>query len=145
MNLSDQLGKLAARAKKAEARAAAAQSKARSDLEGDVAAARATAQAEALKLRESAEAGRGEISDRRAGAQKTWSEYLSALHRTIDEANAEVDLTQATHAADAAESDAAYAIDYAFAAIEQAEYAVLQAEFARMKADDLQATAHSTA
>jgi hypothetical protein len=145
MTLSDQLGKLAARAKQAETRAAAAQSKARSDLEGDVAAARATAQAEALKLRENAEAGRGEVSDWWLSVQKTWSDYIGAVHQTMDEATAEVDLTQARHAADTAENDASYAIDYAYAAIEQAEYAVLHAEFARMKADDLEATSHTTA
>jgi hypothetical protein len=145
MNLSERLGKLAARAKQAEARAAEAQHKAASDLQDDVAAARATAQAEALKLRESAEAGRGEISDWRLSVQKTWSDYIGAVHQTIDEANAEVDLAQARHAADVAENDAAYAIDYSFAAVEQAEYAVLHAEFARTKADDLEAAAHTTA
>jgi hypothetical protein len=145
MTLSDQLGKLGARARQAETRAAEAQHKARSDLEEDVAAARATAQAEALKLRENVEAGRGETSNRRLRAQQTWSDYIGAVHRTMAEANAEVDLAQARHAADAAESDASYAIDYAYAAIEQAEYAVLHAEFARMKADDLEAGAHATA
>ena len=143
MNLSERLGKLAARAEQAEARAAEAQHKAASDLQGDVAAARATAQAEALKLRENAEAGRGEASDWWLSVQKTWSDYIGAVHSTIDEADAEVDLAQARHAADAAENDASYAIDYAYAAIEQAEYAVLHAEFARMKADDL-ATAART-
>jgi hypothetical protein len=145
MTLSDQMGKLAARAKQAEARAAQAQHKAASDLQGDVAAARATAQAEAMKLRESADAGRGEISDWWLSVHKTWSDYIGAVHQTIDEANAEVDLAQAKHAADTAENDASYAIDYAYAAIEQAEYAVLHAEFARMKADDLQTAAHTAA
>ena len=42
MTLSDQLTKLAARAKQAEARAAEAEHKAASDLKGDVAAAGAT-------------------------------------------------------------------------------------------------------
>jgi hypothetical protein len=145
MSLSDQLGKLAERAKQAETRAVAAQHKAASDLRADVAAARATAQAEAQKLRESAEDGRGEISDRRLSVQQTWSEYVDAVHRTIDEANAEVDLAQARRAADTAESDASYAIDYAYAMIEQAESDVLHAEYARMNADDLEAAAHAGA
>lgn len=143
MNLSDQLSKLTARARETETRAAAARHKAASDLQDDVTAARATAQAEALKLRENAEAGRGEISDRRAGAQKTWTDFIGAFHQTIDEANAEVDLAQAKHAAATAESDASYAIDYANAAIEQVEYAVLHAEFARMKAEDLETAHHA--
>jgi hypothetical protein len=145
MALSDRLGKLATRAQQAETRAVAAQHKAESDLRDDVATARATAQAEALKLRENAEAGRGEISDWWLSVQKTWSDYISAVHHTIDEADAEIDLTQARHAADTAESDASYAIDYAYAAIEQAEYAVLHAEFARMKADGLESVAHAGA
>ena len=144
MALSDQLGKLATRAEQAEARAVQALSKAASDVQDDVAVARATAQAEALKLGETANAGRGEISDARRGVQTTWSDYNRAFHRTIDEANAEVDLAQAKRAADTAESDASYAIDYAYAAIEQAEYAVLHAEFARIKANDLEAAAHAT-
>ena len=144
MALTDQLGKLATRAKQAEARAAQAVNKTASDVQDDVAAARATAQAVALNLGESAKAGRGEISDSWRGVQKTWNDYMRAFHRTIDEANAEVDLAQAEHAADTAESDASYAIDYAYAAIEQAEYAVLHAEFARIKANDLEAAAHAT-
>ena len=145
MNLSDQLSRLAARAKQAEARAADAEHKAASDLKGDVAAARASAQAEALKLRESAEAGRGEISDWWSSAQASWNDYVNAVHQTIDEANTEIDVAQAKHAADTAESDASYAIDYAYAAIEQAEYAVLHAEFARIKSNDLEAAAQATA
>ena len=43
------------------------------------------------------------------------------------------------------ESDASYAIDYAYAAIEQAEYAVLHAELARINANDLEAAANATA
>jgi hypothetical protein len=145
MDLSDQLAKLTARAEEAQTRAAEARDKAASDLHGEVAAARATAQAEAVKLRENAEAGQGQISDWWMSVQKTWSDYIGAVHQTVDEANAEVDLAQAKRNAATAENDAAYAIDYAYAAIEQAEYAVLHAEFARMKADDLAAAPHATA
>ena len=145
MTLSNQLSKLVARAKQAEVRAAEAEHKAASDLKGDIAAASATAQAEAVKLRENAEARRGEISDWWFNVQNTWNDYIGAVHQTIDEANAEVDLTQAKRNAATGENDAAYAIDYAYAAIEQAEYAVLHAEFARMKADDLEAAPSATA
>jgi hypothetical protein len=145
MDFSDQLAKLSARAKQAETRAAAAQSKARSDLEADIATARASAQAQAQKLREGAEATQGKISHRWAAVQKTWTEYIAAVHETIDEANEGISLVQAQRAADVAEDDASYAIDYAYSAIEQAEYDVLQAEFARMKADELEAAARATA
>ena len=56
MALSDELTKLAARAKEAEDHAAAARGKAKADLQADVETARASSQAEAKKLRESAEA-----------------------------------------------------------------------------------------
>jgi len=141
MALSNQLDKLTVRAKQAQTRAAAAENKTRRDLETDVAAARASAHAEAVRLGELADAGRGEISTWRTNAQQTWNDYIAAVHQTIDEANSEIDLAQAQHDADTAENDASYAIDYAYAAIEQAEYAVLHAEFARMKADDLRANA----
>src|SRR6478736_6104912 len=59
MAVSDQLTKLAARAKEAEDRAAAAQGKARADLELDVETARTSAQAQADKLRAAADAKKG--------------------------------------------------------------------------------------
>jgi hypothetical protein len=141
MALTDQLASLAARAKQAEMRAAEAQRKAANDLEADVATARASVQAQAQRLRETTEAGRDKISDWWTDVQK----YVGAVHDRIDEANAKLDLAQAQRAAETAESDALYAIAYAYAAIEQAEYSVLHAEFARTKADELEAGAHATA
>jgi hypothetical protein len=61
MAVSDQLTKLAARAKEAEDRAAAAQGKASADLEKDVEAARTSAQAQADKLRATAEEKKGKL------------------------------------------------------------------------------------
>ena len=52
MALSDQLAKLAARAKEAETRAAEAREKAKADLEQEVSSARATAKADAESLRQ---------------------------------------------------------------------------------------------
>ena len=48
-----------------------------------------------------------------------------------------MNLKAAQRAADSAEDDAAWAIDYAYAAIDEADYAVLQAMLARMDADAL--------
>jgi hypothetical protein len=145
MALSDQLARLADRAKQAETRAAAAQRKAKADLEGDVSAARASAQAQAQKLRETAEASEGKISDRWSTVQKTWNDHVAAVREDIDEKKAAHDLAQAQRAANSAEDDAAYAIDYAYAAVEEAEYAVLEAELARMDADELETAAARTA
>jgi hypothetical protein len=145
MALSDQLASLAARAKQAETRAAAAQRKAKGDLETDISAVRASAEAQAQKLRETAEAGEGKISDWWTDVQKTWNDHIAAVREDIDDKKAKHELHEAQYAADMAEGDASYAIDYAYAAVEEAEYAVLQAELARMDADELEAAAHATA
>jgi len=62
MALSDQLTMLAARAKAAEDRAAAAREQATVDLERDVATARASAEEQADKLRQTADERKGRIS-----------------------------------------------------------------------------------
>jgi hypothetical protein len=141
MALSDQFAKLAARAKQAEDRAAAAQGKARTDLESDVSAARASAEAQGEKLRENAEAGKDKVSGRWNELQQSWNAHIAAVREDIDERQARHDRAQAEREADTAEDDAAYAIDYAYAAVEEAEYAVLQAALARMDADALEASA----
>jgi hypothetical protein len=79
MALSNQLAKLTERAEKAQTRAAAAENKTRRDLETDVAAARASAHAEAVRLGELANAGRGEISIDYAYAAIEQAEY-AVLH-----------------------------------------------------------------
>jgi hypothetical protein len=145
MALSDQLAKLADRAKQAEMRAAAAQKKAKNDLETEVSAARASAQAQAQKLHETAAAGEGKISDRWTALETSWSEHVAAVRQDIDARKEKHDRAEARRAADTAEDDALYAIDYAYAAVEEAEYAVLQAQLARMDSDELEAAASATA
>ena len=138
MALSDQLARLAERAKQAEIRAEAARTKAKADLESDVSTARASAEAQADKLRETAESGEARVSDRWTDVQKSWSGHLAAVRQSIDEKKAHHDLADARRTADFAEGDAQYAIDYAYAAVEEAEYAVLDAELARMDAAELE-------
>jgi hypothetical protein len=135
MALSDQLTKLAARAKEAENHAAAAKSKARAQLEQDVKTARESAKAQADQLRKTAEANKGQISDWWDGVQKSWNDFIATARQNIDEKRGEHDQNVANRAADNAEDDAAFAIDYAYGAIEEAEYAVLDATLARMDAD----------
>ena len=137
MALSDELTKLAARAKEAEDHAAAAQSKAKADLEADVKNARASAQAQADRLHESADANRARISAWWHDVQRSWSQHVAALKEDMTDRRAEHDVDRANKRAENAEGDAAFAIDYAVAAIEEAEYAVLDASLARMEADEL--------
>jgi cell division septum initiation protein DivIVA len=71
MALSDQLTKLAARAKEAEDRAAAAKTKARAELEQDVQSAREAAQAQADQMREAVEADQSRVSEWWTGSRRT--------------------------------------------------------------------------
>src|SRR5262249_17476614 len=137
MALSDQLTKLAARAKEAEDHAAAAQSKAQAELEQEVKDARASAEAKADQLRKNAEVDKGIVSDDWKDLQRSWNEHVASTRKYFEEKKAEHDLASAQRSAESAEEDASYAIDYAYGAIEEAEYAVLDATLARMNADEL--------
>ena len=140
MALSDELTKLAARAKEAEDHAAAAQAKAKDDLEQDVKQSRAAAQVQADQLRESAAAHQDKISAWWHDVQRTWSQHVAEIKDDVADRRAEHNLDRAQKRADNAEEDAAFAIDYASAAIGEAEYAVLDASLARMDADELAAS-----
>ena len=140
MAASDELTKLAARAKEAEDRAAAAQGKAKADLEQDVATARASAQAQADKLRQTAEANKGKLSVWWHDVQRSWNEHVAKIRQDVDSKRAEHDVERAQRYAENAEDDATFAVDYAYAAIEEAEYAVLDAALARKAADELAAS-----
>jgi hypothetical protein len=137
MALSDQLNELSIRAKQVEDRVTAARGKAKADLESDVKEARASAQAQADVLRETAEAGKGKLSAWWESVQRSWNEHLAAIRKNIEDRRAEHDLAAAEKVADRAEEDASFAIAFAYAALEEAEYAVLDATLARMDADDL--------
>jgi hypothetical protein len=139
MTLSDQLTKLAARAKQAEDRSAAAKTKARADLQQDVKDSREASQEQADQLRKTAQDNQAKLSDWWTGVQQSWSDHIAMVRQNVDDKRAEHDLKSAQRAADSAEEDAAYAIDYAYGAIDEAEYAVLDATLARMDADNLAA------
>lgn len=137
MAVSDQLTKLAARAKELEDHAAAAKGKAQADLEHDVAMARDSAEQTADTLRETVASGKGQVSAWWDGVQRSWDDHIAAVRDNVEEKKATHDRNSAERAADRAEDDAAFAIDCAYAAVEEAEYAVLDAILARMTADDL--------
>jgi hypothetical protein len=86
MALSDQLSKLAVRAKEAETRATAAHDKAKTDAQKDVASARASAQAQAKKLEETTDATKGNIS-------AAWNKHVAAIRDDIDDKQAAHDQT----------------------------------------------------
>ena len=135
MALSDQLSKLAARAKEAEDRFAAAKSKARAQLEQDVQTARESAQTQADELRKTAEADKNKISAWWAGVQQSWNEHLGTIRRNMDEKQAKLDATVAKTDADMAQDEAAFAVDFAIGAVEEAEHAALYAVLARARVE----------
>ena len=145
MPASDQLTRLAARAKEAEDRAAAAQGKAEADLEQDVATARASAQAQAEKLRESADANKGKLSVWWHDVQRSWNDRIDTARDDVERKKAAHDVTKARKRAERFEDDAAVAIDAAYWAVVEAEYAVLDAALARKKADELSRQSGATA
>jgi hypothetical protein len=69
--------------------------------------------------------------------QRSWNDHLAAVRKSVDDRRAAHDLKAAQKAADQADDDAAFAIDYAYAAIEEAEYAVLDADLAHVEVDEL--------
>jgi seryl-tRNA synthetase len=135
--LADELTKLAARAQEAESRATAASGKAKADLEDDIDSTRASAQAQADKLRARAEESRGNISAWWADMQKSWDAHVAELHDRVETKKAERDVHVAQRRAENAEADAAFAADFAYGAVVEAEYAVLDAVLARTEADEL--------
>jgi hypothetical protein len=143
MALSDQLGELSIRAKKAEDRALVARKEARTNLEHEVELAQQDLQASRDDLRRAAEKNRGKVAAWFNDVQKSWDEQVETVRRDIASKKAEHDLHAAQRRAEAAEDDAAFAIRYAYWAIEDAEYAVLDATLARTEADSI-ATAPSS-
>ena len=139
MAASDQLSKLAARAKEAEDQAAAARAQATTELQQAVESSRASAQEQADNLRKMADANKGKISGWWHEVQNAWTGHIAKVREGIDTKKAEHDVGRAEKRADLAEDDATFAVAYAYAAIEEAQYAVLDAELARRQADELKA------
>jgi hypothetical protein len=137
MALSDDLNKLAARAKEAEERFAAAQAAARDKVEHDVRSARESLDKGTDQLRQTAQENMGKVAAWWKGVQHDWDVQVDSIRREIESKKAGHDLNAAQRKAESAEEDAEFAVSYAYWAVEQAEYAVLDATLARMDADSL--------
>jgi hypothetical protein len=145
MALSEEVTKLAARAKEAETRTAAARDEARADLEREVESARAAAQAQAEKLRQGAEEGKAKVSGWWTDVQKSWNAQVARVREDVESKKEEHDVHMAQVRADDAEGYASFAIDLAYSAVVEAEYASLDAVLARKEADQMAAEAGATA
>jgi hypothetical protein len=145
MALSDDLTKLADRAKEAETRTAATRDQARADLEREVSSARASADAQAEKLRQGVEEGKERTSGFGKDLQRSWDEHVAKIREDMESKKATHDVHLAQARADDAEAYASYSIDFAYSAVVEAEYAALDAVLARKDADQLSAEAGETA
>ena len=144
MALSDDLTRLATRAKEAETRVAEVREDARADLEQDVASARKSAEEQADNLRDSAEKNKAGISGRLSDAQRSWNEHISRVRDDIEDKRAKHDVHVAQRRADDAEAYASFVADHAYSAVVEAEYAALDAVLARMDADQMSEEAAGT-
>jgi len=135
MALSDELTKLAARAKEAEDRVATAQKEARAKLQDDVQSARDSVDQRTDQLRQTAEANRGKVAQWWNEVQKSWDYQIASIRRDIEAKKAEHDLHTSQRRAASAEEDAEFAIQLAYWAVEEAEWAALDATLAQMEVD----------
>ena len=135
MALSDELTKLAARAKQAEDRVADAQEEARAKLQNEVQSAWDSLDKQTDQLRQTAQANRGKVAEWWNDVQKSWDDQIASIRREIEAKKAKHDLHAAQRRADGAKEDAKFAIDLAYWAVEEAEWAALDATLAQMEAD----------
>ena len=81
MALSDQLGELSVRAKKAEGRAVDARNEARTNLEHEVQLAHKDLQVGREDLRQAAEENRGKVAAWFNDVQKSWDDQVESVRR----------------------------------------------------------------
>jgi hypothetical protein len=137
MTASEQLYKLADRAKQSEANIASAKEKGQADLQAQVSKARQSSERSAADLKTHTAAAQGKVSAWWGAAQDDWNEHIATIRQNVDDKKADLDAKRAEHRAETAEDDAEAAVDFAYAALEEAEYAVLDAELARLEADEV--------
>ena len=85
MALSDQLTKLAARAREVEDRAATAKAQAKGDLEQEVKNARASAQTQADSLHAHTEKTKNDISEWWSDLGRDWKTQTASIRREVDQ------------------------------------------------------------
>ncbi len=145
MALSDQLTRLATRAKEVEDRATAARARAKSDLQQEVKDARAKPP-RPRPTRSTRTRRRPRVTSPSGGATSgaTGRSRSSRSVATLTRIAPRTISSTREKAAQRADDDAAFAIDYVYAALAEAEYAVLDAYLAHMEADELADAASSS-
>jgi hypothetical protein len=133
--LSEQLAELSARAKRTEDDMATARQEARDKLAARRAQAHADATAAVSKVDHEVRSFGDKVTLDLTAAKAKIDADLASLKSKVAQQKHEHDVKHAAHRADALESDASFAIDYAIAAVEQANLAVLDAIEGRLEAE----------
>ena len=141
MTVSDELHKLTDRAKEAEQKAADARHEAKADLEKALDKSRASMEAQAARMRDSAKTSQAKASSWWGEQQIAWNAHVDKMHQSMNERMVRAEAKGAAREAELAEADASFAINFAYGAIEAAEVAVLYAILARENAAEAQALA----
>jgi hypothetical protein len=135
--LSEQLSDLSDRAKRTEDVIDAARTKDRARIEAQKAALTSSVAAGKARVAEGAGEAKSDVQSKWNDARDSLDARFATIRANAEERRTERDLKRAEHRADAAEQDAADAVDFALYVLDQTEYAILDAAVARADADDL--------
>jgi len=137
VSASEQLDKLADRAKQSEENIAHAKEEGQAELRARVQQARESSEKHAAELKSGVGGAKAKASKWWTDVQDDWNKHIDKIRKDIDNRKEEHDLKRAEHHAEHREDDAVAAVAFAYAAFEEAEYAVLDAILAREEADQL--------
>ena len=139
MSASEQLDRLADRAKQSEEHIEHAKHEGRAELKARVQQARESSEKRAAELKSGASGAKAKASMWWTDVQDDWNRHIDKIRKDVDSRKEEHDIKRAEHHAERTENDAETAVAFAYAAFEEAEYAVLDAILAREEADELAA------
>lgn len=139
VSASEQLDKLADRAKQSEANIENAKQEGQAELKARVQQARESSEQHAAELKRGASGAKAKASKWWTDVQDDWNKHIDKVRKDVDNRKEEHDAKRAEHHAEHREDDAEAAVAFAYAAFEEAEYAVLDAILAREEADALAA------
>ena len=140
VSASEQLDKLAGRAKQSEENVEHAKEEGQAELKARVQRARESSEKHAAELKSGASGASGakaKASNWWTDVQDDWNKHIDKIRKDVDNRKEEHDVKRAEHRAEHREDNAEAAVSFAYAAIEEAEYAVLDAILAREEADQL--------
>ncbi len=139
MSASEQLDKLADRARQSEENIEHAKEEGQAELKARVQRARESSEKHAAEFKSGASGAKAKASQWWTDVQDDWNQHIDKIRRDVDDRKQEHDVKRAEHRAEHREDDAEAAVAFAYAAVEEAEYAVLDAILAREEADELAA------